>query len=444
MRTRTLCTFILMLLTLTLVTHPTVAQEPDLSINVALARNYFNEAEALCRQEQGQLWGVSLCGPMLFVDAETRTVVASQRDGKGLLIQKDGVFVGTWPIEMNISNTAIEWSGAKWTMIAWPLPEDRQDRARLMMHELYHRIQDDLGRPGSNPSNSHLDSRDGRIWLQMEWRALERALIERGLERRQAIRDAYIFRAYRHSLFREAAKEETALEINEGLAEYTGFKLSSRSEAEFALRSGCTLRQARFRPTFVRSFAYLSGPAYGALLDESRTNWRRGLRANDDLGSMLVKAYAIKAPGVSAQLALKQASDYSGEILIADETARDEAKQELMKTYRERFLKKPVLIVPLTPKMQYSFNPNNLIPFDENSTVYPTLRVSDEWGILEVTDGALMIRESGRMTRVLIGLPNNLLDRPLKGTGWKLQLNQGWGIEPADLKDSFLLKRKPA
>jgi hypothetical protein len=379
---------------------------------------------------------------MLFVDAETRAVVANRGDSKGMLTQKGTLFAGVWPIEMNISNTAIDWAGVKWTMIAWPLPEDRQDRARLMTHELYHRIQDQLGLPGSNPSNSHLDTREGRIWLQLEWRALERALMERGMGRRQAIRDLYIFRAFRQSLFSQVAAEEKALEINEGLAEYTGFKLSSSSEAEFALRAGCALRQARFKPTFVRSFAYLSGPAYGALLDQSGMNWRRGLRANDDLGSLILKAYATRQPQVSEQLALTRAANYNGNSLIATETERDNARQALLKKYRTRFLEQPVLILPVTDKMQYSFNPNNLIPFDENGTIYPTLRVSDAWGILEVTDGALMVRDGGRMARVLITRPSNLQERPLKDAGWKLQLNEGWEFGPADRKDSLVLKPK--
>src|SRR6185369_13484981 len=114
--------------------------------------------------------------------------------------------------------------------------------------------------------NSHLDTLNGRIWIQMEWRALERALRQTGPARKSAIADALLFRSYRRSLFTDSAGNENALEINEGLAEYTGVKLSSADLQETVMRADIILRQARNNPTFTRSFAYVSGPVYGALL----------------------------------------------------------------------------------------------------------------------------------------------------------------------------------
>jgi hypothetical protein len=195
-------------------------QEP--SIDLAVAENYFHEAREMSRRDNSKLWGRPLYGPMMFVDPDTRFIVTNQADLEGKLSPHGSLFTGTLPRDENTANTAMKWAGVKWTMIMWPLPEDRQDRTRLMAHELFHRIQDELGLPGSNPANLHLDTRDGRIWLQMEWRALERALRESGPARRQAIEDALSFRAFRRSLFAKAATEENDLEINEGLAEYTG------------------------------------------------------------------------------------------------------------------------------------------------------------------------------------------------------------------------------
>ena len=420
----------------------TGVQAQETSINLDLARKYFNELNSLCRQDAGHLWGADLCGPTLLVNEQTRDVVANRGDRDALLTKKDDLFVGKWPVEMNIANTAVEWKGTKWTMVIWPLPADPQDRAALMLHELFHRVQGDLKLPGANPSNGHLDTRDARVWLQLEWRALANALMERGVNRKIAITDALAFREYRHQMFPNAAKDERALEINEGLAEYTGLKMSSSSNAEFALRAGCALRQARNKPTFVRSFAYLSGPAYGALLDDAPGEWRKKVSDSGDLAGLLRSAYLIKLPQVSRSLVLDRAARYSGEALIASETARDNTRQELLKKYRARFLEQPVLTLPLSENVQYSFNPNNLVPLDENSTVYPTTRVTDEWGVLEVSDGALMIREGGRASRVLIAKPDNLTARPVTGAGWTLQLNEGWELCPAGQKGGLLLKRK--
>src|ERR1041384_4843095 len=148
------------------------AQAADL----ALAQQYFQEAQGICTRDAGQLWGVSLCGPMLLVDPATRTVFANQADANGALTKQGAVFTGHWPEDQNIANTAVGWAGAKWTMIRWPLPTNEMERKRLMMHELFHRVQDEINLPAANPSNDHLDTRDGRVWLQLEWRALRAAL----------------------------------------------------------------------------------------------------------------------------------------------------------------------------------------------------------------------------------------------------------------------------
>lgn len=166
-------------------------------INTTLAAQYFQEAQALCNRDNGKLWRVSLCAPMLFVDPKTRAVVANQPDKEGILTKNGNVFVGNLPAKVNIANTATEWAGVKWTMVKFPLPADKIRRANLMAHEMWHRVQSGIGFPLSNlPANNHLDSRDGRVWLQLEWRALAKALTSRGKQRRQAIADALLFRAY--------------------------------------------------------------------------------------------------------------------------------------------------------------------------------------------------------------------------------------------------------
>lgn len=146
------------------------------SIDTALAHGYFQEAENICRADGGKLWGVSLCAPILFIDPKTRSVVANERDAEGVLTKQENVFTGHLPERVNIANTSIDWSGTRWAMIIWPLPENEYERANLLAHESWHRIQDALKLPATMPANAHLDSPQGRLWLQLEWRALAAAL----------------------------------------------------------------------------------------------------------------------------------------------------------------------------------------------------------------------------------------------------------------------------
>ncbi|MFQ5637865.1 MAG: hypothetical protein ACE5IR_07690 [bacterium] len=117
-------------------------------------------------------------------------------------------------------------------MIIWPLPEDKYERASLIVHELFHRIQDKIGLPAKNPTNNHLDEKDGRILIQLEWQALKQALNETGEKQIEDIKSALIFRELRRKIYLNADSLERCLELNEGLAEYTGVKLSSHSEIQ--------------------------------------------------------------------------------------------------------------------------------------------------------------------------------------------------------------------
>jgi len=408
-----------------------------LPIDTALARQYFQEARDLCGRDNGKLWSVSLYGPIILVDPKTRTVVANQADKEGILVKEGEVFVGKLPAKVNIANTAIEWSGLQWTMLSFPLPEDRYRRANLMAHELWHRVQSEIGFPSAGAANNHLDSREGRLWMQLEWRALAVALT-RGIDRRQALADALLFRAYRRSLFPYAASEESEMEMHEGLAEYTGVKLSgspdlSHDVVDYNLRAGAQ------KQTFVRSFAYATGPAYGLLLDETGEDWRTNLKTSDDLGTLLRERMAIELPQNLKQEAEVRAKSYNGETLQASEEERENKRQRLLAKYRDQLVEGPLLVIPLR-KMQMQFNPGNLLPLEPLGTVYPDIRVVDEWGVLTVSKGALM---NPTFSRICVSAPSTLSVSSAQGDGWTLEMNPGWKVEAGERKGDYVIATAP-
>ena len=415
-----------------------VASAQSSPIDITLASQYFQEATDLCSRDDGKLWGVSLCVPMIFVDRKTRAVVANQTDKEGFLTKNGNIFVGQLPAQVNIANTATEWAGVKWTMIIFPLPEDKVRRANLMAHESWHNVQDGIGFSLSDPPNNHLDTPEGRIWLQLEWRALTAALTSRGAKaRRQAITDALLFRAYRRTIFPNAAAEERALEMNEGLAEYTGVKLSGTPNLnQYVIDKD--IRDVANRQTFVRSFAYASGPAYGILLDETKTKWRKKLKKEDDLGNLLQTILFIKLPQNIKQSAELRAKNYDGDGLQAFETERENRRLKLLAEYRARLVDGAVLEIPLQ-KMNIQFNPNNLVPLDSYGTVYPDVRIVDVWGILTVSNGGAL--RNPNFTKVYVSAPNNLSASPIQGDGWTLELNTGWTITNGERKGDYIVKK---
>lgn len=405
------------------------------AISAEAAKSYFEEAESMCQADHGLLWGISLCGPMMFVDPLSRSVVANHPDADGILREEDGIFVGTLPADQNIANTAVSWAGVTWTQMTWPLPSNISERHTLIAHELFHRVQGQHNiLPMKDCNNSHLDTLEGRYYLQLEWRALTRALqatTEAG--RKMAATDAILFRAVRYKLFPAAAVQEHALEQNEGLAEYTGVKIGNSTEEEQMAAALRDLAVHASDSTFVRSFAYSTGPAYGLLLDRYSSGWRQLLPNLERIDLLLGKALSISLPTDLQAAATERAQYYDGNILLASETERESKRQQIVALYHAKFVDGPVFILPLR-NMKIQFDPRNLQPLGDLGTVYPNMRITDDWGILEAKNGALMKPD---WKSVVVVAPLN--ERSLKGDGWTLELKAGWKLVPGSRKGDFTL-----
>ena len=196
---------------------PAVAQ-----VDQQRAQEYFKEAQALCERDGGRLWGVSICAPMVIGDARTQTFATSQPPP-----------AAPRPRIIGLLNGPIQWGDTMWAALTWDTvapqtPRDRNDvRPRVVPHR-----PDAARTRRRDRSAEHLDSVDGRYWMRLEWRALARALRESGEPRALAIREALAFRQARHTRYPDKVETERALDINEGLASYTGTVLAAPSEAD--------------------------------------------------------------------------------------------------------------------------------------------------------------------------------------------------------------------
>lgn len=396
-------------------------------VDQAVAKKYFAEVAALCEQEGGKLWGVSLCGPLAFVDAVTRTSATSEPAPSA-----------PTPPSFGYANTAIEWGGTRWSTVVWRMiPEaDPRARGRLIIHELFHRVQPQLDLLVQELPNSHLDTLDGRYWLRLEWRALAKALQEPGSSRKAALADALAFRARRFALFPGAAESERRMEVNEGLAQYTGTVAVAAGSREAAIADvRDQLARYEAEPTFVRVFPYPAGAVYGILLDEWAPGWTRRFAKGDDLAQRLAAAAGV-TPASEPEAA---ASRYGGAELRAAEERREVEQKARVAELRRLFVEGPVLALPRVGKVSFSFATTGMTPIPGVGTVYPTCRVSAEWGSLEA-DRALMAQDNSTIT---VPAPGRVDGSPTKGDGWTLQLAPGWTIGPGERAGDYRVLRRP-
>lgn len=416
---------------------PTAVLAQEVAIDLEEARRAFDAARQASEEDAGRLWGTPLYGPIFLVDRVTRSVAADRADTEGVLAERDGVWVGTFPETMIAANSAIEWAGRRWTMVLWPTPSIPHERNRLLLHEMFHRAQEHVGLAAENPTNAHLDTKDGRIWLRLEMRALARALTHEGAERRAAVEDALAFRDRRRSLFTEGAAQENALERNEGMAEYTGLVLSGLPRAVLADRAAVALEEREGSSSLSRSFAYATGPAYGVLLDAEDPAWRRVLVDGASLGDLLAEAYDIMPTARPVEARLEP---YGGPRLIALESTRETQRQEQLAELRARFLEGPILRMTPGAEFRFSFDPNTAVSLDETGTVYEPVRVIDAWGVLEAESALLTRNVEGLITGVVVAAPA-AASPPTEGEDWRLDLAEGWEIAPGGRTGEWIVRK---
>ncbi|HKG94565.1 MAG TPA: hypothetical protein VKA84_21810 [Gemmatimonadaceae bacterium] len=433
------------------------------SAEAAVANRFAQAAKGAAAQlarDGGALWGVRLDtgavwagvrGQKMFLTADPR-MPDYERAGPAL-------WAGPLPPGVAPANTSLRWAGRRWAMVILPVPDDPTRASRLLVHEAMHAAQ-----PAVLPSPSYaeggagadlLDGPEGRTWLLLEMRALTRAVASSGAARRRAAEDALTFRARRYAAALPQERErERALDVSEGLPEYTAWRLTRGTAAELAasIRAGSGSDRS-----WVRSFPYQTGPAYGVLLDAlAGDGWRRQARdtaRRESLDLQRLLAASLGAPaagrldawlcaaGDSAALARsaeRAGRDYGLEEVRAAEDARWADRERTIAELRARFVDDPTLRLRPGGGVSVSFDPGRQTPLGAAGTVMGGL-------IWKGEDGAELLAPNGALVaaawnELRIPLPDSAAGPPLaegplpdrrswKGAGgWSLTLPAGWRL----------------
>jgi hypothetical protein len=173
---------------------------------------FSTQAQVTHGRDAGRLWDVSLCGPLVPFDQRTGTHATSRPEPDGPVPRFPGFVDGP-----------VSWGGQTWFAVPFHMlpPNDADLRQQLLLHGLFHRIRPELGFLTDDGYNEHLDTLEGRVWIQLEWRALRRAVESSGSDQAEAIADALAFRRECRRRFPSAEDNERRDEIREGLATYT-------------------------------------------------------------------------------------------------------------------------------------------------------------------------------------------------------------------------------
>ena len=394
-------------------------------IDLALANQYFEEAFILCEKDGGKLWGISLFGPMYFADTANNTFITNQN-----------IIPDTpKPKYLGYTNSVFVWGDSLWSSYVWDLiPNDEKTRKRLLIHELFHRIQPNL-KLSVNVSlndNSHLDELYGRYWLQLERRALISALQTSGKKQIDAINDALTFRQHRYSLFPNASQEEQMSEINEGLAQYTATTIVNKSFDAACLDAIEQLKSHSQEESFIKTFPYSSGAAYGMLLEKFSIQWTNSIKASDDLGLLLLESLDIQQLS-NPEIAAKR---YDGDNLLLVEIERDRKKSIILDSLKQIYIDGPKLT--LSYANSATFDTVGAISIPEIGIVYYNYNATDKWGSL-ISKSALILKKD---RKIVLPLDSPIAGSQFSGSGWEVKLNSGYKLVKGEKTGDYFVPRE--
>ena len=483
------------------------ASDPLGKNDYARAAEYFKQIEKVFEKDGGKIWGKNFKGtPIFLVDPRTHEMIANCSDSANTLqlakkqpfdlssncgdsantlqlthktakeaggsvgcdsantLQRtpEGVYKGIMPMKGNPANSVAEYGGKRWVMAMWPLPEDEFVRNVLLSHETFHYFQPMLGLDPSPALCNHLDEMYPRLYLKLEWNALEAAVNAKNKRKmKEAVSHALAFRAKRLSQAAnpsEAEKNESEFLILEGLPEYSAYKMCCRDDRQMRKEIHKSRAKHFGNDSFVYSFAYHSGLAYGYLLDQAAKHsfqkghftscrkvhlldqaakhsggqtkdWRRSLSKESSLPDMLRARMDIKVPdNVDAFI-----GDYGYDSLYAFEHERD-AKIKLQKeAYVSAFERDTVLEISFS-SISMGFKPAQVQSLGALGTVYPNIRLSSDFGLLEVKDGGCLMSNGWQKATVpAVGIKVD--GDKIYTDNWTLTLSPGHKLSPPSAKD---------
>lgn len=407
---------------------------------VEKASYYFSKIEEICNADNGSLWGRNLYGPILFVERSGRHIFANMPDAAGILKEKNGVYTGIYPRELILINAPVTFGGTTYAMVPLPSGEDEFRIKSRAVHVLFHCFQKERGSEHIVFNQRNMDEDKARLWIKLEWKALEKALNSEGNERLMALRDALVFRGSNREAYQKYAEEENRFETYEGLATFTYTKLCSGKVEDCRKTLLDYLSRIYNMPSYARVYGNIHGALYAALLHDAGYNFKAIKSDTTDLAAITRDLYNIGLPEICRDVAGSLALSYDLPSINREEDERRKNILQRLHNLTSTFTEKPVVYLELQSPY-FDFEPEDIHPVDSLGTLYTKMRVSDSWGKLSVDKGGCLVSRNYRFLRITARGYKPEKNR-ISGEGWNIILNEGWEITRVD-QNYFLRKLIP-
>lgn len=409
------------------------------------------KAKKILLEENGELWGENIWSDNILVLGFDNTIYSL----KPLVNSKttDSIIYHKKIPEntLGFSNAAQLYNGEEYAVV---LTNYLDDNSATIIHELFHTLQHKHIRLNGNPIK-YLDDYGARELLRLEYQSLKNALNAINLNNEKAkietyINDALIFRKLRQTNYKEYHQNEIEIETSEGLANYTGFILSTYPNKYKKAIS--EINQREQAQTYTRPFPYATGPAYGLIFDYLEINWKIGLDTTYDFLKIYETKYLkkeIKASDKAIKFAQKR-NNFNE--IHQQELDRKTENEKILRYYTDLFVKKPTLSVKLADSLYgRTFDMNGTIILKDKGIVYSMIKGVDgsknNFGNFSTIDGKEKLGLSGVLIsfdgeEYTFPLPIKIEKNNVIGEFYKIELSGGWEIIEVNEKGDLEIKKK--
>jgi hypothetical protein len=404
------------------------------------------KTKKLLNADNGKLWNGNIWSENILVLDENETIYTL--NSKLANTQNDSLLYYKQIPEKTLLhvNTNQQFEEEKWAIVQ-NYDVTPSDSCQTPIHELFHLFHSQQMNIGGNIVE-YLDHYKAKILISTEFEALRNCIksIQKNneTEAAQFLSDAVYFRTKREKLFRKQNHFALELETLEGLASYTGYKLSAYKDL---YRIALYELNGRENPTGLnRSFAYATGLAYGLIFDYFKIQWRTDLKHIYSFSAIYKQQRTLKQPTIQKLKDIQTRNKYDA--IEQEEMARKTTNDIIRIHYENIFGNEPFLeVMRDTADKTYfmSFDMNSTFTLGKQGIVYSDIASSSSnplaFGNFKTT-GETIIGKTGilitsNFDKLTFPKPLKIQDNIVTGENYSIELNQGWTVKQKDKKGNL-------
>lgn len=406
----------------------------------------LNKAKNILDKDAGKLWGYPIWNDNIFVLDYDNTIYAI-KEFPGSSTDNGKLFYAHVPANTFVFvNTVQSYQGKDYAVV---LINYLVNHSITIIHELFHLLQLKNIKLNGN-AIQYLDNYDARELLRLEYQALRNTLSSINKKSAETntvsfLEDALLFRKLRQGKYALFLQSELEIETLEGLANYTGFKLStSPNKYESAIEE---IYQREYAETYTRPFPYATGVAYGLIFDHLNMKWRQDLKKVYNF----LAIYENRNPIDTGKQSIAKARVRNNfEQIDQEEQLRKNKNDALLVYYHDLLQVKPTLKVKIGSNYGRTFNMNGTIEIPGLGTVYSSIKGRDKSGenfgnFTTIEDksylgnaGILMLND---YKTLVFPTPFKIEGNRIIGETYEIELNAGWGIEKVEQNGNYVIRQ---